>query len=366
LDYTRLVSLLENPPHVKYPVILPDFFVDHFVIVPTYDGLLKALDDLAKQGGGNLTGTEQFIRRGGNCVNTTSALHTLGVDARMIITTDEYGASLLNALAPPGLNMNHVHMDGRLSATVSIETELQGRKINMMISDSGSAAVFGFDDLTDADLELVRNSGLVALVNLNHNQRGAELAHDLFELVKENLSTITFMDIGDPSSNSNLVAPLVKHVLEEGLVDILGANENEIGWLVWELTGKDERWKHLASTPKEWINGAKKVSRETGVKIDLHTQYFSAAVNDDEIISTPTFDIESRVVCGAGDAWNAGDIYGHLLEIPSLDRIILANAVAALYVSSPTASHPSRNDIITLLSSNPALSGNGKKLLMHS
>jgi len=365
LDYARLISLLENPPTVPYPVILPDFFVDHFVILPTYDGLLKALDSLAKQGGGNLTGTEQFIRRGGNCVNTTSALHALDVEARMIVTTDEYGASLLEALAPLGLNMNHVHKDGRLSATVSIETEFHGRRINIMISDSGSAAAFGFEDFTEDDLELIRKSGLLALVNLNHNHKGADLAHDLFEMVKETPNTIRFMDIGDPSSNPEFIAPLVKNVLQEGLVDILGANENEIGWLAWELTGKDERLRHRVSNPKEWIKVAKLVSQETGVKIDLHTQHFSAVVSHDDVISSPSFHVESKVVCGAGDAWNAGDIYGHLLDLPPLDRIILANAVAALYISSPTATHPSRQETISFLRSNPALSGDGKKLLMH-
>jgi sugar/nucleoside kinase (ribokinase family) len=365
LEYTRLISLLENPPAVPYPVILPDFFVDHFVLLPTYEGLLKALANLARQGGGNIIGTDQFIRRGGNCVNTTSALRTLGVDARMIVTTDDYGASLLAALAPSDLDMGHVHTDGRLSATVSIETEFEGRKINMMISDSGSAASFGFDNLSRADLELIQKSGLVALVNLNHNRRGAELAQSLFERLKEIPSIITFMDIGDPSSNFEILAPLVRDVLQEGLVDILSANENEIGWLAWELEGREERWRHLVSTPDEWINGAKKVSSEIGVVIDLHTQHFSAVINGDDVVPVPAFHKESRVVCGAGDAWNAGAIFGHLLRLVPLERIILANAVAALYVSSPTASHPSRQDVVSFLRSNPTLSSGGKKLLMQ-
>ncbi len=71
-------------------------------------------------------GSEQFIRRGGNCVNTASALFALGLDSKMIVTTDEYGASLLKALAPHGLDLNHIHTDGQLSSTVSIETEFEG------------------------------------------------------------------------------------------------------------------------------------------------------------------------------------------------------------------------------------------------
>jgi sugar/nucleoside kinase (ribokinase family) len=366
MQYAQLMSVLENPPTVQYPVILPDFFVDHFVILPTYEGFVKSLDELAGQGGGNLMDNEQFIRRGGNCVNTVSALHALDVNAKMILTTDEYGASLLEALAPPGLDRGHIHKDGRLSATVSIETEFQGRKINIMISDSGSASAFGLGDLTDDDIELACQSGLVAIVNLNHNNKGAELASGLFKIVKENSNAITFMDMGDPSGKPDLVVPLVKNVINEGLVDVLGANENEVGWFAWAITGKDERWRYLHSNPKEWILGAKKVSDETGVSIDLHTPHFSAVITQNEVVSAPTFQIKSRVVCGAGDAWNAGDIYGLLLALSPKNRIILANAIAALYVSSPDASHPSRREILTYLASNPQLSINGKKLLMQN
>jgi hypothetical protein len=202
-------------------------------------------------------------------------------------------------------------------------------------------------------------------VNLNHNHKGADLARGLFEQVKKTSSSITFMDMGDPSSNPELVIPLVKDVISEGLVDILGANENEIGWLAWALSGQDERWRSMVSYPTEWIAGARKVSQETGVKIDLHTQLFSAAVNGDEVISAPSFRVDSRVACGAGDAWNAGDIYGLLLDLAPSYRIVLANAIAALYVSSPTASHPSREELITFLNEKPALSRDGKKLLMH-
>ncbi|RDE13460.1 MAG: hypothetical protein C4K48_08105 [Candidatus Thorarchaeota archaeon] len=365
MDYAHLISILENPPAVRYPVILPDFFVDHFVTLSKYEDFLKSLDDLAKQGGGNLMGSEQFIRRGGNCVNTASALLALGLEAKMIVTTDEYGASLLDALTLPGLDKSHVHRDGRLSSTVSLEAEFQGRRINLMISDSGSASSFGFDSLTDSDFELIRSCGLVALVNLNHNHKGPDLARGLFEQVKKTSSSITFMDMGDPSSNPELVIPLVKDVIAEGLVDVLGANENEVGWLAWALTGKDDRWRAIVSHPKKWIAAAKKVSQETGVKIDLHTPLFSAAVNSDEVNAVPSFQVESKVVCGAGDAWNAGDIYGLLLALSSSDRIVLASAIAALYVSSPTASHPSRQELITFLNEKPTVSRDGNKLLMH-
>jgi sugar/nucleoside kinase (ribokinase family) len=364
LDYSRLISILTNPPKVSYPVILPDFFLDHFVLVPKFEELIEDLGKLARQGGGNLMGSEQFIRRGGNCVNTASALFALGLDSKMIVTTDEYGASLLKALAPPGLDLNHIHTDGQLSSTVSIETEFAGRKVNLMVSDSGSASDFKFFNLTSSDIQLIKDSGLVALVNLNHNKYGAELAHDLFKMVKDSTQAITFMDIGDPSSNSALIKPLLKKAISSGVVDVLGLNENEVGWLAWALTGH-ENWLDIVNKPEEWIKGAKLISRETGVRIILHTQYYAASILGDDIVSVPAFQVDSRVVCGSGDAWNAGLIYGLLLDQNQIDQLVLANAVAALYISSQDSSPPSPENVILYLKSKPALSSIGKKLLME-
>lgn len=349
MDITWLISILENPPEVPNPVILPDFFIDHFVIVPKFDDFMQNLELLANQGGGNLLNNVQFIRKGGNTVNTASALFALGLNPKMIITTDEYGSSLLHALAPPGLDLSHVHTNGKLSTTVSIETNYQDRKINLMVSDSGSASNFDYSDLTPDDLEMIKDSGIVALVNLNHNQKGANLAKQLFSYAKEETTAKTFMDIGDPSSNPHLVEPLVGDVLTTGLVDILGINENEAGWISWHLTGKDERWKNLVSRPDDWIPAAKLISTETGVRVDLHTSRFAASINEDHVVSIPTFDTPSRVVCGAGDAWNAGDIYGELLHVSSTERLVLANAIAALYVSSQEAIHPTTSAVLDFL-----------------
>jgi len=364
LDYSQLISKLSNPPKVPYPVILPDFFVDHFVLVPTLEEFIEDLKKLAQQGGGNILESEQFIRRGGNCVNTASALLALGLDSKLIVTTDEYGKSLLEALAPPGLDLGHIHTDGQLSSTVSIETESAGRKVNLMVCDSGSASDFKFSDLTPADIQLIENSGLVALVNLNHNKHGANLAHDLFKKAKETSRAITFMDIGDPSSNSALVGPLLKKGISSGNLDILGLNENEVGWLSWSLTGQ-EQWLNIVNNPEDWIKGAKLISQETGVRVILHTPHFAASIVGDDVVSVPTFQIETKIALGSGDAFNAGLIYGLLLDLEHFEQLVLANAVAALYISSDDSTPPSRETVIAFLTSNPAVSSSGKKLLMQ-
>ena len=363
LDYTRLISVLKNPPVVNYPVVLPDFFVDHFVVYDTLNALVDGLKRLAEQGGGNLLNNEQFIRRGGNAVNTASALLTLGLDPKLIVTTDEYGASLLKALVDPKLDLSHVHTDGRLSSTISIETEYSGRKVNLMVSDSGSASEFAFSDLTQTDVEVIKSSGIVALVNLNHNRKGAELAHDLFRMIKDSSKAVTFMDMGDPSGNPDIVPQLVKRVIRNGLVDIVGLNENEVGWIAQSLTGDQDRWKNIAAKPEIWLEGAQLIANETGVRVDFHTPHYTATIEGDVTTTIPAFTVESHVVCGAGDAWNAGDIYGSLLELAPIDRLVLANATASLYVSSTSATHPQLPDIVKYLESAPLLSLDGTKLL---
>ncbi len=363
MDYTRLISVLENPPAVKYPVVLPDFFVDHFVVYDQLNSLIEGLKNLAEQGGGNLLENEQFIRRGGNAVNTASALLSLGISPKLIVTTDQYGASLLKALADPELDLSHVHTDGQLSSTVSIETQYMGRKVNLMVSDSGSASDFAYSNLTQDDLEVIQNSGLVALVNLNHNRRGPNLAYDLFTMIRASSKATTFMDMGDPSGNPKVIAELVRRVIRPGLVDILGLNENEVGWVVQLLREEVGHKKITSEHPQDWLENAKTIVDETGVCIDLHTPHYSATIDKKRTIVFPSFSVEGRVVCGAGDAWNAGDIYGTLLGLPKEDRLILANAVAALYVSSKDASHPSISEVIGFLRSAPALSVDGTKLL---
>jgi len=363
LDYTRLISVLQNPPIVNYPVVLPDFFVDHFVVFKTFDQLIDGLTRLAEQGGGNLLDNEQFIRRGGNAVNTASALLSLGLSPKLIVTTDDYGSSLLKALVDPELDLSHVHTDGRLSSTVSIETEHSGRKVNLMVSDSGSASEFSFSDLTDSDIEVIKRCGLIALVNLNHNKNGAELAHDLFQMIKDSTRAYTFIDMGDPSGNPAIVQQLVERVLKPGLVDIIGLNENEVGWIATSLTDDKDLWKATPTKPELWLKGAKLIAAETEVRVDLHTPYYSATIVEDEMTTVPAFNVESKVVCGAGDAWNAGDIYGTLLELPPQERLVLANAVASLYVASAEAAHPSLEIIVRFLELPPLLSVDGTKLL---
>ncbi len=345
------------------PVILPDFFLDHFLITGSLDDFIETLREMANQGGGNLMGTSQFVRRGGNSANVASALHSMGLDPILIATTDSYGKKLLESLTAPGINLEHVHEDGSLSSTVSIEAEHEGRRVNLMVCDSGSAARFTFHDLTEDDLNAISNSEIVVLENLNHNSEGVGLARDLFSFVRSQGTSKTFMDTGDPSGDPDKIVGLVNSVVGEGLVDILSVNENEAAWFAWAINDRNQEWRDAVRDPERWLDAAKYVSSETGVRVDLHTPIYSATIENDDVIAVPVYDVESSVLCGAGDAWNAGDIFGELSNLESEDRLKLANAVAALYVSQGTAEHPTREDILAFLKDEPSTLRDAAKLL---
>jgi len=48
-----------------------------------------------------------------------------------------------------------------------------------------------------------------------------------------------------------------------------------------------------------------------------------------------------------------------------IEQLVLANTVAALYISSYDSNHPTLESVIHFLKSNPLVSSSGKKLLME-
>jgi sugar/nucleoside kinase (ribokinase family) len=364
MSYDHLIKFLQSESAQKSVVILPDFFVDHFVVASDFNNFFSSMKQLASQGGGNLLGTRHIIHRGGNSINTASALLTLGMKPIPIVTTDSPGFKLLKLLVDPTLNLNHVHTDGRLASTVSIELTYEERPVNLMVSDSGSVADFSYAELTEADLAVLKQSELVALLCLNHNRHGADLANDVFSLTKSEGQGLTFMDTGDPSGNPDLISGLIENVLSEGLVDILSVNENEIGWFAATLADDHSQWKPGKLKSMEWLKAAEYVASKLPVQIELHTPLYSASLVEDSIISVSAFEVKPQITCGAGDAWNAGNIFGLINGLTGEERLVLANALAALYISSEDATHPTKEQISSFLHSSPQLSISGKNLLI--
>jgi ribokinase len=151
----------------------------------------------------------------------------------------------------------------------------------------------------------------------------------------------TFFDSGDPSSRAPEVPELFGKVLRLQELDVLSCNENELAYFAQAAgdarsTGLEER--------------ARSVKREVRATLDVHTRHETLSLGaDGRAAHIRAHTVEGRRATGAGDAWNAGNILGHLLGLPADERLQLANAVATCYVTAEQPLHPTLEDVAALL-----------------
>jgi sugar/nucleoside kinase (ribokinase family) len=334
----RLLHTLVNLERKDLPtyhiVMLPDFFVDHFVFLQSVEATCKTVQTIAAQGGGNLPGIPQQIYQGGNATNTTLALARLGMTPHLICRTNPLGLHLLQFfLGRNGVDLSGVKTDGTLAVTTALE--FQEHHANIMIGDPGSVATFSFESLNDHDQELIAHANLVGVTNWNLNRNGTMLAYQVFEFAKKN-HVKTFFDSGDPSPRIHDIPELVNKVLTNPQLDIFGLNENELRYYSNSHTTRQQEMMHAAELLKKRIPA----------RIDFHTSLFSCTVrNTTTMVPTIT---QERVIrsTGAGDAWNAANLFADLLGFTDDERLLFANIFAGHYIASPEPIHPTIDMVI--------------------
>jgi ribokinase len=97
------------------------------------------------------------------------------------------------------------------------------------------------------------------------------------------------------------------------------------------------------------LRAGKAISGHSALRVYLHTADYSSSIKPDETVVVPSFDVQVRRATGGGDCWNAGNIVGESLNFTEEEKLLLANAVAARYISSPTRTHSSLKDVIQFL-----------------
>jgi len=213
----------------------------------------------------------------------------------------------------------------------------------MMISNTGSLANFGPERLTEEDKELIRTADYVCLVSWNLIDKGTDLAEAIFTLAKEGGNAVTFFDPGDPTPRKPDIQDLTERVLTKGLADILSVNENEL--LQLASTVREEEFEEGEGPLFE----AASVFSMLGSRVDLHTPNFSATFVDGQRERFPCLKIEPRKVTGAGDAWNAGDVYAQGIGLSHKERLLFANATAAAYVSKAGLEPASLDEVLVMV-----------------
>lgn len=329
----KLNNIDENEISNKHVVLLPDFFVDHFLSISDFGTDFSRIKETFQQGGGNVPGVKQKITQGGNSANTALALARLGFKSHLICRTDELGKHLLEYfLGRHGVDISHVKSDGRIAITAAFE--FGEKKTNVMMGDTGSVSDFRFEDLSQEDLNLISKSDIVCVTTWNLNKNGSELAKKVFEYAKQH-NTKTYLDTGDPSPKKSEIPELIETVLRDKNLDVLCLNENELKY----YSNSD------ADTVEEQINAAVSLKSKMNARIDLHTAQFACSITDKcKPIPMPEINIKYRST-GAGDAWNAGNIFADLLNLEDDERLFFAGSVAGCYISSLNPIHPSINDV---------------------
>ena len=346
---TELKDFLKGLSEEINVVVLPDFFLDRLMSlkwdIKTFsENLWKVI----QRKGGSIDGIEQADLRGGNAINTASALSTLDAKVTPIVCTNSLGLQLLKFyLKSEKIDFSHVKIFNKASITTAIEFKVESRRVNVMLRDVGALASFGPYHLNDDDFEVMGNADYVCVFNWAGTRRfGTELAKTVFRHVKAKGKGKTYYDTADPTPNRRKIPQLIKEVLQSRYTDILSLNENEAVCYASYLTDDVKAWAKSLSFEELAKESARILAKHLSARVDLHTTSFSATFTKKGETIIPAFKVPVRTVTGAGDAWNAGNILGDAYGLSDGCRLTLANAVAAYYISNPNKMHPTRRQLI--------------------
>ncbi|MBM3896975.1 MAG: carbohydrate kinase family protein [Thaumarchaeota archaeon] len=321
--------------------VLPDFFADRILYVPSLQKLFEDAKMKASYGGGSLRGYKQKEIKGGNATNLAFALSSLSVKTNLFIVGDDI-AKGFTASKPKHCNV-HV-IDGASGYTIAIEFPYKGKDVNVMVSDVGDVAEFSGDKLSTADIKTISESSCTALVNWSSNKRGNQLAELIFSLPKRE-NRLNFLDPADLTGTEDRIDALIKRIVKRGLLDVLSMNENEARILSARLSSK---------LPSNYgVGDVKRVARSLhdvmDIAVDIHTPQGCVSAIEEETFWAESFGNIEGIVTGAGDIWDSGDIVGYLLRLETQRRLQLANACAYLYLSSKNAKSPSLDLVVKFL-----------------
>lgn len=322
---------------------LPDLFIDHVLPVRDAAAFHDDLQRVRRRGGGNLMVAGQSLRLGGNAANTAHALGRLGVPVSLIARTDPVGRALLEAtVAGLPVDTEGVHADADAATTLALEYAGadDGDGANVMVSDPGPLPGLGPDVLDDADRHRIATSDLVLVTNWSMcTEHGTQLAADVLRSARR-AGVRTMMDTADPTHRG------------AGARDLLDAPDVLANLDVWSVNAVEAA--HFAgldsgNAPADPVAAARVLAGLFDGRVDLHTDRLAASTTGDDATIVGTFDVRPERLTGAGDAWNAGNILGDLLELEPRDRLTLANAVAAATITSVDGRPPGLDAVIELM-----------------
>jgi sugar/nucleoside kinase (ribokinase family) len=349
----EVIDILNGKNEDVNIVAMPDFFLDRLITFQQApSNFVSTFNDIANRKGGSIDGVPQKDIRGGNAANTTSALASLGVKVTPIICTSKFGKQLLDFyLKPLRVDLSHVKVMGQASVTTALELVVDGGKVNVMIRDLGALANFGPNTLSEADYDVLKTADFVCVFNWAGTRKyGTELTQKTFETVKLGGKGRTYCDTADPLPNREKIPELIEKVLKTEKVDVLSVNENES--VTYAAYVKGEAYPDVGKVRlgELALDSARFLAKHLSARIDLHTTAFSAAFTAKSEVIVPAFKIDPLRATGAGDSWNAGNLFGYVNGLSDECRLTLANAVSACYLTDLDGAHPTPEQLALFLS----------------
>jgi ribokinase len=315
----------------KRVVVLPDAYIDALLRLPTWKKMLPQMERVIRNGGGNIPVGPVEFKLGGNAANMAIALARLGAKVDLITKTDELGQFFLQrAAADTSLNIEPVEVGPAASATLALEFEGS----NLMLSHSGPLHDFGPRKLQRHHWKLIESADAVVIVNWAQNHQGTALLQAVATRAQKN-DAFVYTDTGDPRHRGPAAArELIRQRKVWDHIDAWGLNENEVRAFSGDRSGP-------------LVTIAKQLSKRIKGRLDVHTRGWAASIHDGALVKVPALPDKPKRLTGAGDAWNAGNLAGYLLDWPVQQRVEFAHLVATKYVTGPSGKPPTPRDLQT-------------------
>jgi ribokinase len=354
----KLIDIREtrDQPQVT---ILPDFFVDRIIEVLDYPVFINDIRKKIIAGGGSMRGYSSVDIKGGNAVNMAYSLAKLDVRVELFTIADEIGSAILHSVFLPfkaNVNLNITKGKHGLS-TVFEFLNSSNCPSNVMVSDVGDNDNFGPELIQSQKVQtILRSSDAVIMTNWASNLRGTDLLDYVFT---NSPKSVHFLDPADIEKRCFEFINVIKN--SSNLIDFLSINENEYNLIIKALKNVIDYNESILVTfdsslyPNNinaFCESAKLLSNFVNLTVCIHTTKGSVISNGHETLFVDSI-VPSKIdiVSGAGDAWDAGFIYGHLFGFTTMEKICFANLLSSLHVGNLFGDNPSLSEIIDYLKS---------------
>jgi ribokinase len=328
---------LRNLNLVNSVVVLNDFFLDRIMKIQNLDQLYNQILEKSKLGG-SIRGIPQIDLKGGNATNVAYALARLGCPVSLITIADKTGSQIIKETFSEFSRVSLFIIDGKPGRTTSLEFNNAGNIVNIMISDLGDNENFGPEKLGTKEQALLQSADAVIVTNWASNQKGTELSQFAFS---KSTSALHFLDPADiqtrPVEFKEALSKLVDYL------DSLCINENECNVLLKQL-GLD-----TISGEEKTRKLVLELAKRSSISIDLHTPTGSYWSNGKEVEFVKSFQVQPKLVTGAGDVWDAANLVGYLANLNPIERLGFANAAASLYVGNSHGIPPTMDQVLSFV-----------------